>query len=62
MEKVEYEAKQAGIEIPHILTDLDEKTGMPKILNIKVSVRSLGSSEKRSSHSPSLSCETYIAD
>ncbi|KAF8375541.1 twk-8 [Pristionchus pacificus] len=35
MEKVEHEAKQAGLDIPPILTDLDEKTGLPKILNIK---------------------------
>lgn len=28
---------KAGLDIPPILTDLDEKTGLPKILNIKVS-------------------------
>ncbi|CAD6193493.1 unnamed protein product [Caenorhabditis auriculariae] len=32
MAKVEQEAKKEGIEVPAILTDLDEKTGMPKLL------------------------------
>ena len=32
--RVEVEAKKQGIEVPQILQDLDEKTGMPKLLQI----------------------------
>ncbi|PIC32848.1 hypothetical protein B9Z55_013036 [Caenorhabditis nigoni] len=35
MEKVEVKAKNNGIEIPAILTDLDEKSGMPKLFRIE---------------------------
>ncbi|PIC32855.1 hypothetical protein B9Z55_013040 [Caenorhabditis nigoni] len=35
MEKVEVKAKNNGIEIPAILTDLDEKSGMPKLFHIE---------------------------
>lgn len=35
MEKVETVAKENGIEIPPILNDLDEKTGMPKLFAIQ---------------------------
>lgn len=35
MEKVEVKAKNNGFEIPAILTDLDEKSGMPKLFHIE---------------------------
>ncbi|CAI4228056.1 unnamed protein product [Auanema sp. JU1783] len=35
MEKVEVEAKSQGLDVPTILTDLDDKTGMPKLLCIE---------------------------
>ncbi|XGW31966.1 hypothetical protein V3C99_010273 [Haemonchus contortus] len=35
MEKVAQEAQEKGIELPPILNDLDEKTGMPKIFTIQ---------------------------
>ncbi|KAK6750268.1 hypothetical protein RB195_002324 [Necator americanus] len=35
MEKVEQEAQSKGLEIPPILTDLDDKTGMPKLFNFE---------------------------
>ncbi|CAE46687.1 Potassium channel domain-containing protein [Caenorhabditis elegans] len=35
MEKVEVKAKNNGIEVPAILTDLDEKSGMPKLFHIE---------------------------
>lgn len=34
MGRVEVEAKKQGIEMPPILQDLDEKTGMPKLFQI----------------------------
>lgn len=34
MERVEVEARKQGIEVPSILTDIDTKTGMPKLLQI----------------------------
>ncbi|VDK57789.1 unnamed protein product [Cylicostephanus goldi] len=33
MEKVEQEAQSKGIEVPAILTDLDEKTGIQALFN-----------------------------
>ncbi|CAI2350597.1 unnamed protein product [Caenorhabditis sp. 36 PRJEB53466] len=35
MEKVEVKAKNNGFEMPSILTDLDEKSGMPKLFHIE---------------------------
>lgn len=35
MEKVEEKAKKEGFDVPAILTDLDEKSGMPKLFNIE---------------------------
>ncbi|CAB3406026.1 unnamed protein product [Caenorhabditis bovis] len=35
MEKVEVKAKESGFEVPAILTDLDEKSGMPKLFHIE---------------------------
>lgn len=35
MEKVEVQAKNNGFEMPAILTDLDEKSGMPKLFHIE---------------------------
>ncbi|KAK5964453.1 hypothetical protein GCK32_011805, partial [Trichostrongylus colubriformis] len=35
MDKVTQEAQEKGIELPAILSDLDEKTGMPKIFQIQ---------------------------
>ncbi|CAI5448552.1 unnamed protein product [Caenorhabditis angaria] len=35
MEKVEVKAKNNGMEVPTILTDLDEKSGMPKLFHIE---------------------------
>ncbi|EYB93938.1 hypothetical protein Y032_0177g591 [Ancylostoma ceylanicum] len=35
MEKVEQEAQAQGLEVPAILTDLDEKTGMPKLFQLE---------------------------
>jgi hypothetical protein len=32
MSQIQEEAREQGIEIPPIFDDLDEKTGMPKIL------------------------------
>lgn len=34
METVQEKAKEAGIEVPAILTDIDEKSGLPKIFEI----------------------------
>lgn len=32
MHKIQEEAKETGLEIPPIFEDIDQKTGMPKIL------------------------------
>ncbi|VDO92748.1 unnamed protein product, partial [Heligmosomoides polygyrus] len=37
MDKVAQEAQEKGIEVPTILNDLDEKTGIPKLFNIQES-------------------------
>jgi hypothetical protein len=34
MSQIQEEARESGIEIPPIFEDLDEKTGMPKILAV----------------------------
>jgi hypothetical protein len=41
MAQIHEEAKDQGIELPPIFEDLDEKTGMPKILVVAQVIRLL---------------------